>query len=366
MTEWNNPLLIERENQSAEEKRQIRKTANRCGVVLMILVGSLYLFSFLMRLFGRQLWQLLPTDFTGRFAFGDLANLVINLLFYVLVIPLLVLYCNKKSGIKVSDYLRFPNMSAKAVGKLVLMGVGVAWVSARVFQYVYQSIDTILRLLFQIEMNPIDTSVECDLIPILVLTLSAAVFAPLFEELLTRVGLLGMLRKYGGVFAAIATGVLFGFTHTNFQQIFVAAIFGIYASFIVYRTCSIWPAIFIHFTVNLISVLSQIALSFYTLDLDRMGDISYLKELTPGALLSQLIPMGIVLGLSITFMVLGIIGIVLLIKEVIRNPHEFTLPEEQTPDGLRTRDKCKVFFTAPVMILFLLFSLTMSFINAFL
>ena len=59
-------------------------------------------------------------------------------------------------------------------------------------------------------------------------------------------------------FTAIVTGILFGFMHTSFQQVYFAAMMGIYAGFVAYRTRSVWPTILLHFIVNTISAVQVI------------------------------------------------------------------------------------------------------------
>lgn len=366
MEQWYQPPTAEVQPETETIKKQIKKAANRCGVVMILLLLALYLSSFLFGLFGWRLWQILPEQFTGLFSFLDIANLLLNLLFYVVVIPLLLLYCNRKSGTRLAEYLRFPNMPAKAVWKLVLMGFGVVWAASESSGRAYQGINTLLQMLFGIEMNAPSVTVDCNPVSIVLLILSTAILAPVFEELLMRCGMVGTLRSFGGVFAAIATGILFGFMHTSFQQIFFAAMMGIYAGFVVYRTRSVWPAILLHFMVNTISALQVIALSFSETDPALLMDFEYVAGLEPQMWLGELLPFAVVSLLAILFLVLGIVGLVSFIKEVIRNPREFTLPEERQNSPLRTRDKCKIFFSAPAIIAFLAFSLSLSFINAFL
>ena len=364
MEQWYNPNFAEEQFLLSEEKKQIRKASNRCGIVMIILLASLYILSFGIGIVGALLWRFLPNDFTSMFSFADIANLILNLVFYVVISPLLMLYCNMRSGTKLSEYLRFPAMPAKSVWKLILMGIGVVGASSQAGGWVYQGINNILRLTLGIEMRSPDVTVDRNLISVVLLIVSTAIFAPIFEELLARCGLLGTLKAHGGVFASIATGIMFGFMHTNFQQVFFATAMGIYAGFMVYRTRSIWPAIILHFSINMISVLQVIALSFTDISEETL-DILTLMEMEPQQLLIQIGLLGVVSLLSLLLMVLGIIGLVYLIKEIIRYPHEFTLPQEQKRVALRTRDKCRIFLTSPGIIIFLSLSIFLSFLNAF-
>ena len=349
-----------------KEKNSIRQAANRCGLVMLLLLLGMYLVSFSLGYFGGELWTLLPDWITQSILFSDAANLLLNLIFYLVIIPLLLWYCNRQSGTRVSEYLRFPAMTKKAVWNLVLMGFGVVWASSEAGSFVFTGINTLLERLFDIRMNTPDVIVERNPVSIAVLVLRTAVLAPFFEELFARCGLVGTLRAHGGVFTAIAVGVMFGFMHTNFQQVFFAAMMGSYAGFVTYRTRSVWPSILLHFLVNGISVLQTIALSFTDISGFSYEELEYLLRVDPHYLLTQLVPLGVVSLLSLLFLVLGITGLVTFVRTLIRYPGEFSLPSERRQSLLRTRDKCKIFFSAPAIIIFLVFSVLLSVMNAFL
>lgn len=348
-----------------EERNSIRRLANRCGLVMLLLLLGMYVVSFGLSFLGANYWKALPGWFTNNFSFSDTANLLLNLIFYLGIIPLLLWYCNRQSKTRLSEYLRFPAMPKKAVWKLVLMGFGVVWAASEAGSFVYMGINSLLEMLFHFQMNTPDVTVDRNPISIAVLVLGSAILAPFFEELFARCGLVGTLRAHGGVFTAIATGVMFGFMHTNFQQVFFAAMMGIYAGFVTYRTRSVWPAILLHFMVNGISVLQSIALSFTDINGITYQEIEYLMRVDPQYLLSQLVPMGMVSLLSLLFLTFGVTGLVVFIKTLIKYPQEFSLPDERRHSLLRTRDKCKIFFASPAIIVFLIFSVLLSCMNAF-
>lgn len=365
MQQWYTPFDPIEMEKVRKDREEIRRLANRCGAVMLLLLAGMYLVSFGLSFFGVAFWQLLPGWITQNFSFNDLGNLLLNLIFYLGIIPLLLLYCNRQSGTRVADYLWFPNMPKKAVWKLVLMGFGVVWAASESGGLVYNGLNALLEYLFHIQMRSPDVLIERNPVSIVVLVLGTAILAPFFEELFARCGLVGTLREHGGVFTAIATGLMFGFMHTSFQQVFFAAMMGIYAGFVTYRTRSVWPAILLHFMVNGISVLQAIALSYTDMSVISYQELEYLINVDPRYLLSQLLPLTAFSLLSLLFLVLGITGLVTFIKTLIRFPREFTLPEEKKKSALRTSEKCKVFLTSPVIVIFLIFSVLLSFLNAF-
>ncbi|MDO5014791.1 MAG: type II CAAX endopeptidase family protein [Clostridia bacterium] len=85
-----------------------------------------------------------------------------------------------------------------------------------------------------------------------------AVVPAVIEEFAIRGVLLQWLRKYGDTFAIIASSVVFGLMHMNFVQFIFATLLGIFMSYVVIQTESIWTGIAIHFCNNAYSVLMSV------------------------------------------------------------------------------------------------------------
>lgn len=80
--------------------------------------------------------------------------------------------------------------------------------------------------------------------------LLAVVLAPIFEELVFRKLLLDRLVKYGELPAVLASGILFGLYHGNFQQLFYAVFIGILFAYIYVKTGRIRYSVILHMLVN--------------------------------------------------------------------------------------------------------------------
>ena len=89
-------------------------------------------------------------------------------------------------------------------------------------------------------------------------TLATAVVPPFVEEFLFRGVILSQFRKYGDVFAIIASALLFGLLHRNFSQIVFAFICGLALGITLVRTNNIWIPVSIHMFVNGFYVLLNI------------------------------------------------------------------------------------------------------------
>ena len=77
----------------------------------------------------------------------------------------------------------------------------------------------------------------------------------LVEEFACRGVVLGMLRKYGETFALVASSIVFGVMHGNFDQMPFAIMVGLILGYSYIKTGSIWVSVAVHCANNAISVI---------------------------------------------------------------------------------------------------------------
>ncbi len=111
----------------------------------------------------------------------------------------------------------------------------------------------------------------------LILLVQLVVIAPIFEEFWYRGVVLERLKPYGNGFAIFVTGILFGLTHGNLQQVFYATTLGICLGYIAVTTKSIVVTTIMHAMFNSISGLLLLFMSVpqiqdYMLELQCGGD----------------------------------------------------------------------------------------------
>ena len=82
-----------------------------------------------------------------------------------------------------------------------------------------------------------------------------AVLPGVFEELTHRGELMAAYRGLGGK-AVFVSALLFALMHQNIQQLAHTFVLGFVLAFVVYCTGSVFPAMFVHFFNNFISVVS--------------------------------------------------------------------------------------------------------------
>ena len=93
---------------------------------------------------------------------------------------------------------------------------------------------------------------------VLIYFLSVAIIPAIFEELICRGLVLGLLKKFGDGFAIITSAIFFALIHGNIEQGVFAFIIGLYYALVVIKTSSIFPAIFLHFLNNFLVALAKI------------------------------------------------------------------------------------------------------------
>ncbi len=84
----------------------------------------------------------------------------------------------------------------------------------------------------------------------------AAVVAPLVEEFVFRGVIMQPLRRFGNVFAVIASALLFGLSHGGPSNILFAFLCGVALGFVVIASKSLWVGIAVHFLNNFYAVAS--------------------------------------------------------------------------------------------------------------
>lgn len=87
-----------------------------------------------------------------------------------------------------------------------------------------------------------------------------AILPPLAEEFAFRGIVFGLLRPYGKMLAVLGSAFAFAIMHGNIVQIPFAFIGGLFFGYLVAETDSIWPAVFLHFLNNGLSVMQQFLL----------------------------------------------------------------------------------------------------------
>ena len=245
----NNSFLYEAPDYS------LRKQSNKIGFLLCAAIAAMYLFSYALQWFLIGIGYQKSTYNETISILNYLLNGSVSILSMLLpAVIFIVIFKLQPTNIIITKQVK------PAVGiSFFLIGTTICllanfpsnWISAILenfgFQGSSQSIPVVPTIPSYI-MN----------------ALATAVVPPFVEEFLFRGVILSQFRKYGDVFAVIASALLFGLLHRNlytfknFSKIVFAFICGLALGITLVRTNNIWIPVGIHMFVNGFYVLLNI------------------------------------------------------------------------------------------------------------
>ncbi len=285
--------------------------------------------------------------------FYDLLNYVLNGIQYLVIFPLIFLIGTIGIKCKCKTFFHKPHTSPVFTFRWCIISLGVTYIVAIVF-------DTIFQMLQDMGMHVNDLSSPLPTKPfdLVIYGFFTVICAPLFEEIMFRGIMLNRLKKFGGVFASVISGVLFGLIHQNHQQMFFASALGIIFAIMALKSRSIIPSIIAHAAVNGYSFLNTIFAAPTNYNDVMFGDGSVTELAGPTWALFGMNLMNFML-----FLFMGA-AVVLLIVEFIVSPSTFKLSKGDSM--LSAGEKSKAFFSSPVVILCLILLAGVIYLNSFL
>lgn len=212
----------------------------------------------------------------------EVLNILSSVLCYIL--PLLLLLAVLRLPLRTAFPMRHAPAGEAAASVCVVLA------SSAIGSSVSMLLSGFLALLGLHPSGPQIPVPDSPLLIVLVI-LSSAVAPAIFEELLFRGVILQSLRRFGDLFALMASTLLFALLHRNLVQLPNAVITGFVLAFLAIRTHSLWIPMLCHFVNNLIPVLLQ---SLTAAVDDEAGSIIFL-------------------GVNGIYLILGITGIILLL-----------------------------------------------------
>lgn len=100
------------------------------------------------------------------------------------------------------------------------------------------------------------------------MSLAAVVSAPLCEEIVFRGYFYPILKRFAGAWpAAVCASLVFALAHGNLAALLPLFIFGGVLVFVYEKTGSLWAPIAVHFCFNSATVVAQLAVRFYPIQL---------------------------------------------------------------------------------------------------
>ena len=303
------------------EEKEIKKTSNLLGLSLLLCLGMVFVFSFII-LFG-------PDAFEMGKSFST--DALINIVYSVLVVGFsyfifgVIIKKIKDPATKMPAYNLAINYNpAKKTTKAILL-ILIAFGGCMLANYATAIIISFMEA-FGVDSGYSSIQHPENITDIITMFIGTAIIPPLVEEYAMRGVVLSSLKKHSKVLAILGSAYIFGIFHGNFTQIPFAFLCGLLFAYITLATDSIWPAVIVHALNNSLSCIdSGISLYF---DSDVSNTFYYIA--------------------SFGGIILGIVALIVYIK-LYKNEDKVIFKENNSL--LTAKEKFTKFFTSPAMII---------------
>lgn len=304
-----------------EERNQIKKIANIIGASLLILTLLAAFISFGLT------FVLSILGFASENVHNILMDLGFNQFFQITVstlifiLPFTIIF--KCSGYRISDLAIFEKPKEKTFLPFFLIGIAFCAFSNIAISIVGNIFEE-FGINYEVDFGKYPEGFFGFLLSLI----ATAIVPALIEEFTCRGLILGSLRKFGDGFAIIASSVIFGIMHGNFQQMPFAFLVGLVLAYITVKTETLWVAVAVHAFNNFVSVV-----------------FNYFPKSIP-----QDIQNAMYVILLTVLMIIGLISVFLLSK----NNQDFEIKKSETE--ATEKQKIKWFFSSVTIIIFIVSS----------
>ncbi len=302
-----------------QQKETLAKTANRIGLGLLlsqviILIGTFIATPFAVKIDYNSIDL---SDIMGSVSFDVVSLYLLNAVMCLLGFGIAGIVITKLNRLRLDDVLIIKRTHFSDTVKLITAGMG--------FVFVFNLLLTLMN-------------VNLSLFGYLYFV-SIAVVPPIIEEFIFRGAVLGSIRKlHGDTPAIIVSAALFGLAHANFVQTPVTFLTGLVLGYLTVKTGSIIPSMILHFLNNSIAVAGM----FF----EANNQHAFLL---------------IDVGITFAFIVFGLISA----KSLIKKYKNSLFVMENPAMDINMKQRLMAVFTAPWLIIFIIYSIIMCFMTAF-
>ena len=312
-----NPQYLEEQRKKLLERRhhekRIKSLGTNAGVILLILLAISFILSFL--LVTPSFSKLYESNLTFASAFGVFYSVISVGGAFLIGAKIL----KSQKHFKAIPY-NPPKDKSKAFS-LVLIGFGGCLLANYVTVF--------LRLLgegFGIYSDYTAMQDPSSTFDVIMIFIGSSLIPPLVEEFAIRGVLMQSLRKYGNLFAIIASTFVFGVFHGNAVQMPFAFLCGLFIGYAVIASESLWTGVIIHALMNGMSAISS-------------GLVYYFDEYVS----NNFFYIGSAVGIT-----LGIIGVIVYLTKY---KNDETFKDTGSCSDMTLGEKFIKFNTSPIMII---------------
>ena len=251
-----------------KEKRTLQNTANGIGLAALAYIAISGIGNTIYTLFMQLFY---PVASIRNFPFlYECTEWLFSIIIYVLsiIIPFGIFALCIKIPFKVA----FPFNKAKNDLSVsgIIIGLGISVLASYVVGYLQFGLEYIgIRITMpEYEVPQSVVGIICYIV--------AVVLAPAFiEEIAFRGIVMQSLRRFGDIFAIVASALLFGIFHLNLVQMPYAFIMGLCMGYFVMRTGSLWVGIITHLINNAAAVAFEFAYPYMSVEAYYLANLIY-------------------------------------------------------------------------------------------
>ena len=236
------------------EKQALRRTAWAVAVpgMVMFLVSTFWgaLVVFVTSFLGISYEK--TVEFFSEPAVSRLIEVALSI--FLMTVPFII--CARLAGVRVSAVAGLNRPEKENILPCFLLGAGFC-----AFSNIAVSVAGQIFNSFGIDGSVPEQKLPDGFFGFLISTISIAIVPALVEEFAFRGIVLGLLRRFGDVFAILASSAVFGILHGNFEQMPFAFLVGLVLSFVRIKTGSLIVPMAIHALNNFVSVAATYAVS---------------------------------------------------------------------------------------------------------
>lgn len=319
-----------------QQKEKLVKTANRIGLGLLlsqviVLIGTFIATPFAVKIDYNSIDL---SDIMGSVSFDVVSLYLLNAVMCLLGFGIAGIVITKLNRLRLDDVLIIKRTPFSDTVKLITAGMG--------FVFVFNLLLTLMNVnlsLFGYKNTMPDYGTPDNLLGYILYFVSIAVVPPIIEEFIFRGAVLGSIRKlHGDTPAIIVSAALFGLAHANFVQTPVTFLTGLVLGYLTVKTGSIIPSMILHFLNNSIAVAGM----FF----EANNQHAFLL---------------IDVGITFAFIVFGLISA----KSLIKKYKNSLFVMENPAMDINMKQRLMAVFTAPWLIIFIIYSIIMCFMTAF-
>ena len=225
------------------EKRKIRAAGNGIGLAALAYVAISLLASVVFVTFVQLIYP--AANIHGLYYVTETTEWLFNLIIYIFshIVPFGIYALCIKMPLKIALPFRKAKFDLTLGGTFI--GLGVTILASYAVTY------------FQLGLEAVGIGISMpeyeipETIPGIVLyVINLAIIPAFVEEIVFRGIVMQSLRRFGDIFAIVASALIFGIFHLNLIQMPYALLLGLCIGYFVIRTGSLWVGVAIHFINN--------------------------------------------------------------------------------------------------------------------